>query len=188
MDISVDRVQRNIILLSTYSVVFWTNVILLVIAGVIRRYPIILSGECNTFDDLASMDGIYRCPVFNYVAKAWRQNITVTSQWARWRLNLPPHHFLLNPLYWRRSKKTSKLRVTGLCAGGIQRWLVNSPHKWLATGIMAWHLRPLWGLHSCPQISLRIPPKKLAMTAGSILTLLNRAMYFFTNIPAISVS
>ena len=28
----------------------------------------------------------------------------------------------------RRSKKTSKLRVTGLCAG-IHRWPVNSPHK-----------------------------------------------------------
>ena len=37
-------------------------------------------------------------------------------------------------------------------------------------------------------ISLRIPHKKLAMTDGSVLTLLNRAIYFFANIPAISVS
>ena len=28
-----------------------------------------------------------------------------------------PHHCLLNRLFTRRSKKTSKLRVTGLCAG-----------------------------------------------------------------------
>ena len=32
----------------------------------------------------------------------------------------------------RRSKKTSKLRVTGLCVG-IRRWPVNSPHKWPVT-------------------------------------------------------
>ena len=39
--------------------------------------------------------------------------------------NHQPHHCLLNRLFWRRSKKTSKLRVTGLCAG--------SPHKWPVT-------------------------------------------------------
>ena len=31
--------------------------------------------------------------------------------------NHQPHHCLLNGLFRRRSKKTSKLRVTGLCAG-----------------------------------------------------------------------
>ena len=35
---------------------------------------------------------------------------------------------LLNRLFRRRSKKTSKLRVNGLCAG-IHWWPVNSPHK-----------------------------------------------------------
>ena len=43
-----------------------------------------------------------------------------------------PHDCLLNRLFRRRSKKTSKLRVTGLCVG-IHRWPVNSPHKWLVT-------------------------------------------------------
>ena len=38
------------------------------------------------------------------------------------------HDCLLNRLFRRRSKKTSELRVTGLCAE-IHRWLVNSPHK-----------------------------------------------------------
>ena len=40
--------------------------------------------------------------------------------------NHQPHDCLLNRLFRRRSKKTSKLRVTGLCAG-------NSPHKWPIT-------------------------------------------------------
>ena len=35
---------------------------------------------------------------------------------------------LLNRLFRRRSKKTSKLRVTGLCRE-IHLWTVNSPHK-----------------------------------------------------------
>ena len=39
---------------------------------------------------------------------------------------------LLNRLFRRRSKKRSKLRVTGLCAG-IHRSPVNSPHKWPVT-------------------------------------------------------
>ena len=44
----------------------------------------------------------------------------------------PPDCFL-NRLFRRRSKKTSKLHVTGLCAGGIHRRPVNSPHKWPVT-------------------------------------------------------
>ena len=46
-----------------------------------------------------------------------RKIITMTSLWARWRLKSPGHVCLLNRLFRRRSKKTSKLRVTGLCAG-----------------------------------------------------------------------
>ena len=39
-----------------------------------------------------------------------------------------PHGYLLNRLFRRRSKKTSKLRVTGLGAGNSPG-PVNSPHK-----------------------------------------------------------
>ena len=39
---------------------------------------------------------------------------------------------LINLLFRRRQKKTSKLRVTDLC-GGIHRWTLNSPHKWPVT-------------------------------------------------------
>ena len=42
--------------------------------------------------------------------------------------NHQSHDCLLNRLFRCRSKKTSKLRVTGLCVG-IHRWPVNSPHK-----------------------------------------------------------
>ena len=36
-------------------------------------------------------------------------------------LDHQPHHCLLNHLFKRRSKKTSKLRITGLCAGNSPR-------------------------------------------------------------------
>ena len=41
----------------------------------------------------------------------WRHN------WGDGISNHPPHDCLLNRLFRRRSKKTSKLRVTGLCGG-----------------------------------------------------------------------
>ena len=47
-----------------------------------------------------------------------------------------PHDCLLNRLFRRRSKKTSRLRVTGLCMG-IHQWPVNSPHKWPVTRKMS---------------------------------------------------
>ena len=60
--------------------------------------------------------------------------------------NYQPHHCLLNRLFGRRSRKASKLRVTGLCAGNSPG-PVNSPHKGPVTRkmvtvddpIMAWH-------------------------------------------------
>ena len=42
--------------------------------------------------------------------------------------NHQPHGCLLNRLFRRRSKKISKLRVTGLCVGNSPE-PVNSPHK-----------------------------------------------------------
>ena len=46
--------------------------------------------------------------------------------------NHQPHGCLLNRLFRCRSKKTSKLRVTGLCVGNSPG-PVNSPHKRLVT-------------------------------------------------------
>ena len=47
--------------------------------------------------------------------------------------NHQPSHCLLNRLFRRTSKKTSTLRVTGLCVLRIHRWPVNSPHIWPVT-------------------------------------------------------
>ena len=65
-----------------------------------------------------------------------RSMVTLCSQIAlRWRHNEldgvsdhQPHGCLLNRLFRRWSKKTSKLRVTGLCVGNSPG-PVNSPHK-----------------------------------------------------------
>ena len=46
--------------------------------------------------------------------------------------NQQPRHCLLNRLFRSRSKKTSKLRVTGLCVGN-SLGPVNSTHKWPVT-------------------------------------------------------
>ena len=47
--------------------------------------------------------------------------VTMTLQWRHNELdgisNHQPHDCLLNRLFTRRSKKTSKLRITGLCVG-----------------------------------------------------------------------
>ena len=72
----------------------------------------------------------YNCPP-NILAQSLRT--------LQWRLNggdsvsnHQPHDCLLNRLFRRRSKKTSKLRVIGFVLG-IHRGPVNSPHKWPVT-------------------------------------------------------
>ena len=57
----------------------------------------------------------------------WRHN----GRDGAW--NHQPHDCSLNRLFKRRSKKTSKLRVTG-------RWQVNSPHKAPVTRNFFFHL------------------------------------------------
>ena len=61
----------------------------------------------------------------------------ITDNPLKWRhngrdgvSNHQPHDCLLSRLFRHRSKKTSKLRVTGLCAGNSPvTHPVNSPHK-----------------------------------------------------------
>ena len=60
-------------------------------------------------------------PNYRYTLR-WRQNGRYSVS------NHQPHDCLFNRLFRRRSKKTSKLRVTGLCAGNSPG-PVNSPHK-----------------------------------------------------------
>ena len=60
--------------------------------------------------------------IFSNVPLHWRHNDHDDVS------NHQPHGCLLNRLFRRRSKKTSKLRVTGLCVGNSPG-PVNSPHK-----------------------------------------------------------
>ena len=55
--------------------------------------------------------------LMSYGALQWRHNRRDSVS------NHQPHDCLLNRLFRRRSKKTSKLRVTGLCAGNSHRWI-----------------------------------------------------------------
>ena len=83
------------------------------------------------------------------IALRWRHNGRDSFS------NHQPHDCLLNRLFRRRSKKTSKLRVTGLYAGNSPV-TGEFPHKWPVTRIMlpfddvimvyAGHvIRPGWG-------------------------------------------
>ena len=69
----------------------------------------------------------------------WVKYAMMQTKWVFWRSTLQwrhnecdgvsnhqPDDCSLNHLFRRRSKKTSKLRVTGFCAGNSP---VNSPHK-----------------------------------------------------------
>ena len=72
--------------------------------------------------------------------RRWLENVIVLGRLEAWLTlhwrhndqdsvsNHQPHGCLLNRLFRRRSKKTSKLRVTGLCVGNSPG-PVNSPHK-----------------------------------------------------------
>ena len=64
--------------------------------------------------------------------------------------NHQPRDCLLNCLFRRRSKKTSKLRVPGLL-WGIHWWPLNSPHK----GPVTWFF-PVWWRHHDPMKQLHI--------------------------------
>ena len=89
--------------------------------------------------------------IYNNVVAATATTATTTTTRTRmtnalqWRhngrdgiSNHRSHHCLLNRLFTHRSKKITKLRVTGLCIRGIHRWPLNSPHKWP----VAWKTSP----------------------------------------------
>ena len=67
-----------------------------------------------------------RAQCVNYVVKSllWRHNECHGIS------NHQPHECLLNRLFGRRSKKTSKLRVTGLCLGNSPETVENVSIWW----------------------------------------------------------
>ena len=103
-------------------------------------YIVFYTPMCLSFSGL--MPPLNSCGMQCHL-KVWTAKITKGHESSgatfcntlRWRhngrdsvSNHQPHDCLLNRLFRHRSKKTSKLRVTGLCAG-IHRGPVNSPHK-----------------------------------------------------------
>ena len=87
--------------------------------------------------------------------------------------NHQPHDCLLNGLFRRRSKKTSKLRVTGLCAGNSPG-PVNYPHKGPVTRkmfpfddvIMIWYVFILGGL--CRYVYSRFVPSGVTISYSEL--------------------
>ena len=77
-----------------------------------------------------------------------------------------PHGCLLNRLFRRRSKKTSKLRVTGLCVGNSPG-PVNSPHK----GPVTRKMFPFDDVIMQSWICIGLPLKGLRYTSGLSLGL-----------------
>ena len=80
--------------------------------------------------------------------------LTVTLQWRHNGhdsvSNHQPHDCLLSRLFRRRSKKTSKLRVTGLCAGkspGTGEFPAQMASN--AENVSIW-----WRHHGCPVVAL----------------------------------
>ena len=80
-------------------------------------------------------DIFWKCHRNPFICFPWCCTQTSRRTTLRWRhnghdsvSNHQPHHCLLNRLFGCRSKKTSKLRVTGLCAGNSPGPVI-SPHK-----------------------------------------------------------
>ena len=87
--------------------------------GVIHRWPLTINNsESHSRNDSPPPNHSFQGKSFE--ALHWRHNDHDGVS------NHQPHGCLLNRLFRRRSKKTSKLRVTGLCVGIGP---VNSPHK-----------------------------------------------------------
>ena len=90
------------------------------VLGLLSWYPIFGSNNCNSFEDWVPNDFIYGWPISECVAE-------IPTSLLQWRhnerngvSNHQPHDRLLNRLFRRRSKKTSKLHVTGLREGNTQ--------------------------------------------------------------------
>ena len=116
-------------------------------------------------DGFTWYNGIFGCLVYTtFHCFTFLQISTLTSQWPRWRLKSPASR-LFTQLFIQlcSSKKTSKLRVTGLCVG-TSPGQVNSPHKGPVTrkmfpfdDVIMWYLLgQFW--HTDSPYALKIKP------------------------------
>ena len=106
--------------------------------------------------------------------------ITVTSWWGDSISNQQPHDCLLNRLCRRRSKKSSKLRVTGLCAG-------NSPATGefpAQTASSAENVSIWWRHHECVSVAGSL----LYFVGLKLTTCTTTTAMFFYHYPIIVVA
>ena len=87
----------------------------------LRRQLITMTPSYQARNSIYGRKGIYMI-IFSVRWRLWtNDDFEATLRWRRNGRdsvsNHQPHDCLLNRLFRRRSKKTSKLRVTGLCAG-----------------------------------------------------------------------
>ena len=102
------------------------------------KYSMLLIYLCHVLFEYSKLTGTICASFFKLVSIWYRtfdteySTVTITLQWRHndhdGVSNHQPHGCLLNRLFRHRSKKTSKLRVTGLCMGNSPG-PVNSPHK-----------------------------------------------------------
>ena len=74
---------------------------------------------CGIRENRVKYAGVYVAVSPDYRSHWLYQHITMSHNEHDGVSNHQPHDCLLNRLLRRRSKKTSKLRVTGLCAGNL---------------------------------------------------------------------
>ena len=71
----------------------------------------------TTYDDQTTITTKYLLKDTPNQQRHSTDSITVTSQWARWRLKSPASPLFTQPFIQEQMKEKSKLRITGLCAG-----------------------------------------------------------------------
>ena len=103
---------------------------------------------------ISIMLGAVQCAFRNQIVWIYCYMSRITLRWRHnghdCVLNHQPRHCLLNRLFERRSKKTSKLRVTGLCVG-------NSPETGEFPAQMASNAENIsiwWRHHDTPNNSI----------------------------------
>ena len=97
----------------------------------VRQYLVNVTGLTGRINSIVyNTEKIFL--IFNITLMRWIDGYLRSLHWRHNDhdsvSNHQPHGCLLNRLFRRRSKQTSKLRVTGLCVGNSPG-PVNSPHK-----------------------------------------------------------
>ena len=122
-------------------------------------------------------------------------------------LNYQPHHCLLNRLFRRRSTKTSKLRITGLCAGNspetgefparmasyaerVSIWWRHHVTSLIQGPLYIWYIEYVCSVNRvhnswdvfCLPISNRFATTSKVLSYGDLSILIQKPIYIYINI------